>query len=295
VREAVVIAVLAALGWLLPAAPARAADGAPVRELRVCADPNNLPFSNTREEGFENALAQLVARALDAKLTYTWLPQRRGFVRNTLTAGRCDLMIEAPVGYARASTTRAYFRSSYVFVYRKDRHLGLRSFDDAKLRGLKIGIQTIGDDYANAPPADALAARGLAANVVGFPVYGDYSTDSPLSPIVAAVARGDIDVAAVWGPAAGWLASRQSAALTVVPIAPPPAGASYQLTFDIAMGVRKGDDDLRRELDAVLVSHSKEIQRILARYRVPQASKPPPVTPRISPVTKRLSSDARKT
>jgi quinoprotein dehydrogenase-associated probable ABC transporter substrate-binding protein len=261
---------LIVLGSLLSGASAFALEGAPsARELRVCADPNNLPFSNAREEGFENVLARLVADALDAKLTYTWLPQRRGFIRNTLKAGRCDLMIEAPVGFSRASTTRPYYRSSYVFVSRKDRRLSLRSFDDPKLRHLKIGIQTIGDDYANAPPADALAARGLGANVVGYPVYGDYSTESPLAPIVAAVARGDIDVAAVWGPAAGWLADRQPIALAVVPIAEPPAGAFYRFTFDIAMGVRKGDEQLRRELDAVIATHSKKIRRILAHYHVP--------------------------
>ena len=129
----------------------------------------------------------------------------------------------------------------------------------------------IDQEEANAPPADALAARGLAANVVGYPVYGDYSTESPLSPIVAAVARGDIDVAAVWGPAAGWLAQRQPVTLAVVPIVLSPAETSYQLAFDIAMGVRKGDDDLRRELDGVIASHTRAIERILARYSVPLA------------------------
>jgi len=297
---------LFALSCLLSAARAPAGAQTPIRELRVCADPNNLPFSNAREEGFENELARLVARALDARLTYTWLPQRRGFVRNTLKAGRCDLMMQAPVGFSRAATTRAYYRSSYVFVYRKDRHLALHSFDDPNLRHLKIGIQTIGDDYANAPPADALAARGMGANVVGFPVYGDYSTESPLSPIVTAVARGDIDVAAVWGPTAGWLAWRRHPPLAVVPIDEPPARAPYRFTFEIAMGVRKDDDGLRRKVDAVIATHGDEISRILARYHVPlaarpsgkpgaQAGRPSPVTPKISPVTNRLSSDARKT
>jgi mxaJ protein len=267
-------AALLTLAFFLLAAPVPAGNDRPIRELRVCADPNNLPFSNAREEGFENALARLVAGALEVKLTYTWLPQRRGFVRNTLKAGRCDLMMEAPVGFSRASTTRAYYRSSYVFVSRRDRHLAIRSFDDPKLRHLKIGIQTIGDDYANAPPADALAARGLGANVIGYPVYGDYSTESPLAPIVAAVARGDIDVAAVWGPAAGWLASQQQSDLAIVPIADPAADAPYRFTFDIAMGVRRDDTDLREKVDAVIATHGAEIRHILASYHVPLAPFP---------------------
>jgi mxaJ protein len=149
---------------------------APAREqrrLRVCADPNNLPFSNQREEGLENEVARLVARELHATLEYEWSPQRRGFVRNTLAAGKCDVIIEVPAGYHRTLTTRPWYRSTYVFVSRKDRGIALRSFDDPMLRELRIGVQMIGDDYANTPPAHALGKRGLAQNVVGYPVYGD--------------------------------------------------------------------------------------------------------------------------
>jgi mxaJ protein len=250
---------------------ALAATPSPARHtLRVCADPNNMPFSNARGEGLENALARLVARDLGAELTYTWMPQRRGFVRNTLAAGRCDGMMEAPVGFSRAATTRPYYRSTYAFVTRADRHMRLSSFDDTRLRGLRIGVQTIGDDYANPPPAAALARRGLARNVVGYPVYGDYSKEAPLSAIVDAEARGDVDVAVLWGPAAGWLARREAVPLRVVPIADHEDAAVSRLSFDIAMGVRRDDEELRSRLDAVIARHPEEIRRLLARFRVPR-------------------------
>ncbi|HEY2743442.1 MAG TPA: quinoprotein dehydrogenase-associated putative ABC transporter substrate-binding protein [Polyangia bacterium] len=240
------------------------------RQLRVCADPNNLPYSNARQEGFENAIARLVAGALDAELLYTWLPQRRGFVRNTLLARQCDVMMEVPLGYGRAAATEPYYRSSYVFVTRRDRKLALASFDDPALRTLRVGVQIVGDDYANTPPAAALARRGLAKNVVGFSVYGDYSQALPQSPIIDAVAAGDIDVAVVWGPLAGWLARRAHAPLTVTPIAP--TSSDQPLAFDIAMGVRRGDAALRAELDAVIRTHRRELASLLHRFGVPLLS-----------------------
>src|SRR5947208_8450177 len=170
------------------------------RQLRVCADPNDLPFSNVREEGLENALARLVAREIDAELRYTWLPQRRGFGRNKLNAKKCDVMMEVPAGYGRTLSTRPYYRSTYVFVTRKDRALTIRSLDDPALRALRIGVQMVGDDYANTPPAHALGRRGLAKNVVGYTVYGDYSRDDVQAEIIHAVAAGEVDVAIVWGP-----------------------------------------------------------------------------------------------
>src|SRR5438477_6665226 len=146
--------VLPAAGFGVVGAAKGAARPRPV--LRVCADPNNLPFSNARGEGFENRIAELVARDLGADLRYTWWAQRRGFVRNTLGAGACDLLVGAPARFERVLPTAPYYRSTYVFVTRKDRGLGLRSFDDPALRRLRIAVQMIGNDYANAPPAHAL-------------------------------------------------------------------------------------------------------------------------------------------
>ena len=137
------------------------------RELRVCADPNNLPFSNDRGEGFENRIAELLARDLGAKLTYTWWAQRRGFIRSTLAANSCDLVIGVPAGYDLVLTTRSYYRSTYVFVTRKDSRLALSSFDDPQLRKLRIGVHLIGNDGVNVPPAHALTRRGIISNVAG--------------------------------------------------------------------------------------------------------------------------------
>jgi mxaJ protein len=259
----VLVAAVGALGWgakLIPPRPA----------LRVCSDPNNLPFSNDRGEGFENKIAALVARDLGEDLRYTWWAQRRGFVRSTLGAGECDVIIGAPARYERVLATAPYYRSSYVFVSRRDRGLGLRSLDDPRLRRLRIGVQMIGDDYANSPPAHALARRGIVENVAGYMVYGDYAQPSPPARIVEAVTRGDVDVAVVWGPLAGYFARRSAVPLQVVPVAPAFDPPALPLTFDIAMGVRRGDTTLRARLDDVLRRRRPEIDAILAAYGVPR-------------------------
>ena len=135
--------------------------------VRVCSDPNNLPFSNGGGEGFENRLADLIARDAGTRVVYTWWAQRRGFLRNTLNAGLCDLVIGYPSGGETVKTTTPYYRSTYVFVTRRSRHLTIRSFDDPMLRRLKVGVQLVGDDGANTPPAHSLSRRGVIANVVG--------------------------------------------------------------------------------------------------------------------------------
>jgi mxaJ protein len=216
-------------------------------------------------------MARLMARELGAQLHYTWLPHRRGFVRNTMGADKCDVMMEVPAGYGRTLSTSPWYRSTYVFVYRKDRGISVRSFDDPALRALRIGVQMVGDDYANTPPAHALGKRGLAKHVVGFPVYGNYSQPAPLVPILEAVRKGDVDVAIVWGPLAGWYADAvQGPPLEIVPVAPSIDG-ELSFVFDIAVGVKKGKDELRRLLDEALSRRKPEIEAILGRYAVPRA------------------------
>src|SRR4051812_9585058 len=170
------IALLVPLGMLAAILAFRAptAASAAATTLRVCADPNNLPFSNAAREGFENRIADLIGRELHEPVEYVWWAQRRGFVRNTLNAGSCDLVVGTASGVEMLATTRPYYKSTYVFVSRRDRQLGLTSFDDPRLKTLKIGVQLIGDDFVNTPPAHALANRGMTRNVVGYPVYGDY-------------------------------------------------------------------------------------------------------------------------
>jgi mxaJ protein len=237
--------------------------------LRVCADPNNLPFSNRSGEGFENKIASLLAADRRADLSYTWWAQRRGFVRNTLQAGACDVIIGVPTDFTLARTTRRYYQSSYVFVSRRDRHLHLRSLDDPRLAQLRIGVQMIGDDAANSPPAHALAARGIL-NVVGYSVYGDYSQPSPLSTIVAAVDRGTVDAAVVWGPAAAYFARAATHALDVTPVTPRADGPALPFVFDISMAVRRGDTQLAATLDDFIVRRRGDIDGILADYGVPR-------------------------
>lgn len=244
-----------------------ALSGAAAMPLVVCADPNNRPFSHMSGDGFENRIAVLLARDLDRPLAYHWSPQRRGFVRTTLAAGRCDVILGVPTQTDRLLTTRPYYRSTYAFVSRRDRRLRIRSFDDPRLRGLTIGIQVTGDDYDNPPAAHALAARHLADNVRGFPVYGDYSRPDPQRELIDAVADRRVDVAVMWGPPAGYFARHARVPLDVTPV----AGGQGPLTFafDISMGVRRGDEALRACLDRALVRHASEIRRILVSYGVP--------------------------
>jgi mxaJ protein len=241
--------------------------GAP---LRVCADPNNLPFSNDRGQGFENKIAELLARDLGKKIEYTWWAQRRGFVRNTLKAGSCDVIIGVPTGLEMVLPTSPYYRSTYVFVTRSKDDIRVRSFDDPVLRRIRVGVQLIGDDGTNSPPAHALSNRGIIYNVKGYAVYGDYSQESPPSRIIEAVARGEIDLAIAWGPMAGYWASRSPVPLKLVPVQPQIDLPFLPFVFDIGMGVRRGDTTFRASLQSVLTRRRTEINRILDEYAVPQ-------------------------
>ena len=255
---------------LVAAALVVAASCSEGRTIRVCADPNNLPFSNQAREGFVNRIADLLAADRGARLEYTWWAQRRGFVRNTLQAGTCDVVIGVPSAFELTRTSRPYYRSTYVIAARRDRVARLGSLDDPRLRDLTIGVQMIGDDFSNTPPAHALARRGLIRNVVGFPVYGDYSKPAPLSAIVDAVDRGDVDAALVWGPAAGYFARTARHPLELTPIPPHDASPTLPFVFDISMGVRRDDAALQAELDEFIARRRTDIDRILDEYGVPR-------------------------
>jgi mxaJ protein len=238
--------------------------------LRVCADPNNLPFSNRKLEGFENRIAKLIAREMNLPVEYTWWAQRRGFIRNTLRAGLCDVVIGVPNSFELALTTAPYYRSTYAFVYRKGRGLNIRSFDDDALRNLKIGVQMIGDDSANSPPAHALSNRHIILNVKGYSVYGDYAQANPPARIIEAVVNGEVDVAVVWGPLAGYFAKRERVPLEVVPVSPEIDLPFLPFVFDISIGVRRGDQEFKEQLEEILSRKHNEIESILDEYNVPR-------------------------
>lgn len=238
--------------------------------LRVCADPNNLPFSNQRGEGFENKLAALVAEQLGETVSYTWWAQRRGSIRHTLKADICDVLMGVPTELDMVATTAPYYRSTYVFLSRTDRALDLASMRDPRLSQLRIGVHLIGDDGFNTPPAQALGEEGIVRNVVGYTIYGDYREPDPPARLLEAVARGDIDVAAAWGPLAGYFARHSPVPLTVVPITDTRLFAPLRFQFAISMGVRKGDRVLLEQLNQIIARKGPEIRALLASYGVPQ-------------------------
>jgi mxaJ protein len=247
--------------------PADVAAKEPSRVLRVCADPNNLPYSNRALEGFENRIASLVGDRLDARIEYTWWAQRRGFIRNTLRAGTCDVVLGLPAGIAMAATTAPYYRSSYMFVTRQGSHQPA-SFDDPYLATARVGVHIIGDDFSNSPPAHALTNRGLIDNVRGYSVYGDYKSPNPPAELIRAVEHGDIDVAVAWGPLAGYFARRSSVPLQLTRVTPdeePP----FPFVFDMAMGVARSNTTLKDELNRILAENKPAIDAILRDYAVP--------------------------
>ena len=230
--------------------------------LRVCADPNNLPFSNANRQGFENRIAELVARSLGKKIEYKWIRfSGRGFVRNVLNENECDLLPSVPIGFKPVLTTAPYYRSGFVFVTRADREFSVTDFDDQKLKPLKIGVQIVEEEYA--PPALALGKRGMVANIVGYEAIG-----AEASNIVDAVVQGKVDAAIVWGPLAGFYARRRGRQLRIAH-APESDGPNLPLAFSIAMGVRKNDSTLRDQVNEALAAHAIEIRKILEQYSVP--------------------------
>jgi quinoprotein dehydrogenase-associated probable ABC transporter substrate-binding protein len=246
---------------------------AQAKPFRVCADPENMPASNQKQEGFENQIAQLIATELGAPLRYVWWGQRRGFIRNTMNAtleeGRCDVVIAVPKEYDLVRTTKPYFRSTYVFVYPRDKGPRMTSLDDPVLKKVKIGVHLLGNDYENPPPVHELSKRGVVGNLVGFNTF--YSEQNPPSAIVDAVASGKIDVAIVWGPAAGYYVRRQSVPLVMVPV--PSGPGDLPFAFDMSMGVKKGNDALFATLESVLEKKKPEILKILQDYNVPMVSR----------------------
>jgi mxaJ protein len=235
--------------------------------LRVCADPGNLPFSKADESGFENRIATLLATELGTEVRYYWWPQRRGFVRNTLGAHACDVVLGVPAHSGGLLTTPAYYRAGYVFAYRPDRAPGLRSFDDPRLRTLRVGIPLVGNDMAETPPGHSLARRAMLDNVIGYAPLG---ATSVAERMFAGLAEGSIDVALLWEPQARYYATRQDVEIAVVPARDPLSDQPD--VFAMAIGVRPEDVGLRDALASALTRAAPRIDGILREYGLSDAS-----------------------
>ncbi len=237
------------------------------KSLRVCADPSNMPLSDEAGQGFENKLSELVAAKLGYKLEYTWWSQRKSFLKYSLDEGRCDVVMGVPSSLDSVAVTTPYYRSTYVFVSRADRNIHVTSLADVQLDHLRIGVHVVGDDFA--PPAFALARRGITQNIVSFSLFGEYGDRSPSRKIIDAVKSGDIDLGIVWGPLAGYFVKEAHSELTIQPVHPSEY-LGIPFTFAISMAVHKGDDGLKAMLNEVLRSEATAVQQILSEYEVPQ-------------------------
>ena len=235
--------------------------------LRVCADPDNMPLSNQKGEGYEQKIAELVAKDWNAKVEYAWWPVRRGYFSRALNGRYCDVAIEAPAGLDMAGVTKPYFRSGYVFVTRKDSGLDIKSLADPRLKKLKIGINLLNSDAENTPPAMALSQYGVVGNLVGFTTF--YGDSARPEDIVTAVAKKDIDVAIVWGPVAGYFARASSTPLALQSLPERDSLSDFPFQYNIGMAVRRRDRALRDSLQATLERRRPEIQSILKQFAVP--------------------------
>jgi quinoprotein dehydrogenase-associated probable ABC transporter substrate-binding protein len=230
--------------------------------LRVCADPNNLPFSNEKGEGFENKVSELLAAKLDKKLAYVWYPQATGFVRNTLGAHRCDLIPGFPQGDELVQSTNPYYRTAYALVIKPGTSLDdLDRLGDPRLAGKRIGI------VAGTPPATYLAVNGLMQNAKPYPLVVDTRVDSSAQAMMRDLASGEIDVGILWGPMAGYYARQANPPLRVVPLLKESGGP--QLAFRIAMGVRATDQNWKRQLNRLIAENQGDLNRLLLSFGVP--------------------------
>ncbi|HET6388007.1 substrate-binding domain-containing protein [Hyphomicrobium sp.] len=232
------------------------------QQLRVCADPADLPFSNQKEEGFENKIANIIGDELKLPVTYTWFPKATGFVRMTLGAKRCDLVIGWGQGDDQVLNTNAIYRSTTALVYKKGTGLdGVDTLADPRLQGKRFGVQ-------QGSAGGTLAARyGLMSNVHGYPMMVDRRFDNPAKTMIEDIRKGDVDAGVLWGPIAAYWAARDGEPLVVVPLVKE-TGAE-RIAFRITMGVRNGDDAWKRKLNEVIRKRQGDIDKVLLDYGVP--------------------------
>ncbi|MCK2054518.1 rare earth element methanol dehydrogenase accessory protein XoxJ [Methylobacterium sp. 37f] len=232
--------------------------------LRVCGDPGNMPFSQRKEDGFENKIAAIIADELKVKIRYYWLTQGPGFVRNTLGTGLCDLIIGSAAGGELVQHSNPYYRSAYTLVTRKGELDDVTRLDDPKLKGKSIGV------IGGTPPVNRMGEVGL---ITAMKAYAPYQLDpsrkhqTVSAEVIADLAEKRIDAAILWGPAAGWLAKQSGVPMSVVPLLQEPDRPP--LTFRIALGVRLEENDWKRTLNTILRKRRTDIERVLRDYDVP--------------------------
>jgi quinoprotein dehydrogenase-associated probable ABC transporter substrate-binding protein len=257
---AAAVAVAAAVAFTPPTG-AQTAEAVDRSALRVCADPNNLPYSNEKGEGFENKIAELLAAELGVPVRYTWFPDSVGFIRNTLNARTCDLIVGTVSGNELLQNTNPYYRSVYSIVYRPDSAKAPASIDDPVLQTASIGI------VAGTPPATILAQKSLLGHLRSYPLVVDTRFDSPARRLVHDVGTGEVDVGVVWGPIAGYFAKQESPPLVVLPLQV--AESHLRLDFRITMGVRPNEPEWKRTINSLIRKKQAEITQILLDYGVP--------------------------
>lgn len=244
--------------------------------LRVCADPDNLPSSNQKGEGYENKIAELLARTWGDKLEYAWWPIRRGYFSRALNGRYCDVAITAPAGLDMAGVTGPYFKSSYVIVYRKDSGLALSSLADTTFRRLKIGVHLLNSDAENTPPAMAMSRFGSVGNLVGFSTFFSEAGERP-EDIFQAVVDRKIDVAIAWGPMAGYFVKKMNAGLVVQPVQEDSVDG-IPFAYSMGMATRRRDRALRDSLQLFIEQQGPAIEGILKDFGIPTLPLDPPAS-----------------
>jgi quinoprotein dehydrogenase-associated probable ABC transporter substrate-binding protein len=269
-RQGAVSAAWALSALVLPTAALAQAGNDPALSIelvdpkvfRVCADPHSMPFSNQAGEGFENKVAELFAKKLDKSLAYTWFPQSVGFIRNTLNAHKCDIVMGFPQGGELAQSTNPYYRTAYAIVFKPGSGLdGIETLTDPRLKGKKIGV------VAGTPPATYLAMQGLLTSVKGYPLVIDTRVESSAETMIKDLAAGEIETGVLWGPMAGYFAKKLGEDVKVVPLIKETGGP--RLVYRMTMGVRAADQEWKRQLNRMIGEHRAEIDRIILGYGVP--------------------------
>jgi quinoprotein dehydrogenase-associated probable ABC transporter substrate-binding protein len=253
----------AALAILCGAAGGARAELAASGLLRVCADPDNMPFSNAEGQGFENKLAELIAEKLDARLEYSWFAEESGYVPNTMGRGACDLVMGYAQGTGLIDDTNPYYYTSYVLIYREDDSTlaGVESLADPRLKGKRIGF------FARTPPSSVLAIHGLAANAKSFEIHAGESATKAAVTMLDEIATGALDAGILWGPVGGYYAQRSQVPLTLIPLVKETAGP--RTVYGITLGVRPDDPQWKHKINTFIASNQGGINAILQSYNVP--------------------------